>query len=525
MVENKVKHAGQAAARRAAEALEGIERGVISKYTSIEDRFVAAYLTREGESVADAKKRLRLEEQARRLGRKNASHSVGAVDGGDGDTLLNGRTIRSGQSFLYRSGGYNSTVVEVRMAERVTAGNLQAALTKVSRRFPYLMQKLVEVDGVYHLVDDHNSLVAKRTRGYRQLGSMATGYHLIDVTYIDNLIRVAFHHGLCDGGGIKPFVESLIYYYCCDKYHREFSSEGIRTVGQPIAPGEYTEPFGSEPFAIEGEVSKAEHVDEVRLPEATTTPLGCWRTQFVLDEATFVAASKRIGATPSIMLALVLSHAIARVLPAETLAEKAVVCNVAVDYRHAIGADATHCNCVGSVALPLTAADDAAGWEATAHRWRALLAAAREPNTVRAALNKQIGLFNRLEQTKGLEAKRSMMSFFDSLLSDTYTLSYLGRLRLNDYAEHVESACFYSGNRSGISLSVLAAAGKFCIDMHQGFPGDRYVRAFEDALRPYGLISISATEQIVTGRDAAHTTAGRQGERFALSISSSSTPR
>lgn len=130
--------------------------------------------------------------------------------------------IRSGQSFLYRTNGYDSTVVEVRMRDKVTGSYLQIALTNTARRFPYLTQKMVEKDGAYYLHRDDNSMVVNKTDKFRTLGSMATGYHLLDVTYTGSCIRVAFHHGLCDGRGVMPFIETLLYGYCCLKYRKSF---------------------------------------------------------------------------------------------------------------------------------------------------------------------------------------------------------------------------------------------------------------------------------------------------------------
>ena len=70
--------------------------------------------------------------------------------------------IRSGQSFLYRSAGYDSTVIEIRMKEKVTGSYLQVALTDALKRFPYMAQKLVEKDGSYYLHrDDVSMTVAK----------------------------------------------------------------------------------------------------------------------------------------------------------------------------------------------------------------------------------------------------------------------------------------------------------------------------------------------------------------------------
>lgn len=47
-----------------------ISDGVVKGYTKIEDKFVDEYLTKDGESVADAKKRLKEEEKKRELENK-----------------------------------------------------------------------------------------------------------------------------------------------------------------------------------------------------------------------------------------------------------------------------------------------------------------------------------------------------------------------------------------------------------------------------------------------------------------------
>lgn len=43
-----------------------ISDGVVASYTKIEDKFVGEYLTKDGETVEDAKKRLKNEEEQRR---------------------------------------------------------------------------------------------------------------------------------------------------------------------------------------------------------------------------------------------------------------------------------------------------------------------------------------------------------------------------------------------------------------------------------------------------------------------------
>lgn len=134
--------------------------------------------------------------------------------------------IRSGQSFLYRDGGLNSTVLDVRMKDRVRGDYLQRALTITLQRYPYMTSKLVEAGGNYYLEQCHNSMTVIKTEKLRVLGSMSIGYHLIDLTYTANKIRVAFHHALCDGRGIMPLLGTLVYYYCCLRYNKTLDSRG-----------------------------------------------------------------------------------------------------------------------------------------------------------------------------------------------------------------------------------------------------------------------------------------------------------
>lgn len=425
--------------------------------------------------------------------------------------------IRSGQSFLYRNAGYDSTVIEIRMKEKVTGSYLQSALTDTLKRFPYMAQKLVEKEGSYYLHPNDISMTVAKTQKFRTLGSMSTGYHLIDVTYIGYHIRIAFHHGLCDGRGVMPFAETLLYLYCCQKYKQAFSSEGIRLPGEPVLPEETKEPFGKEYFPVDeptshsGAMEASETEEGFALPESTSAPQACYHTEFLLEEASFVHSAKSVGATPALFAAMLLSDVILRLNPQ---AGKPIVCNLAVDLRSAIGMEQTHRNCVGSVALPYTNADCTAGFEATARKYRELLACQRDPNLIKIGLNRQIALFNRLDEAKTLEEKRQLMSFFEGMINHTYVISYMGRLHATEYAEHIESARFFSDTIRGLTLNMLAAGGKLSLELLQGFPETRYAAAFQEALQTSGLLSATQTEIILTGGDKSFLTASHQAERY-----------
>ena len=420
--------------------------------------------------------------------------------------------IRSGQSFLFRKDGYDSTILEVRMKEKIRGDYLQVALEKAVYRFPYMTDKLVEKEGVYYLHRDDISMNAVPTSKFRSLGSMATGYHLLDVTFTGNIIRIAFHHALCDGVGVKPFVETLVYYYCSLKYKKIFSAEGIHTVEEIPDKPETMEPYETKFFDVDKSKVTMVSSDGFALPETTPTPAACYRTQIVVNQNEFVNTAKKYGATPGILAAIFLSDIIYKLHPK---ADKPVVCSMAADLRAAIGMERTHRNCTASVYLPYSAAEANADMAELAGTYRKLLSAQRSRDSALDALNKQIGLFNKVDTLGTLEEKREMLSFFDNMCINTYVISYLGKMQFNDFGKYVEAVHLYSNGIKGLTVNMVAAGDTISFNILQGFEADSYAKAFLSKLIEYDIgYQLTDTLPIVTGKDKSYITASRQAERY-----------
>ncbi len=100
--------------------------------------------------------------------------------------------IRSGQSYLYKQYGMESDVIEVRFHKKVSGSFLNQALQTAIRRYPYFNTRLLEKDGDFYIVQNHQSLVARRTKELARLGHISCGYHLIDITYYGYSLYVSF---------------------------------------------------------------------------------------------------------------------------------------------------------------------------------------------------------------------------------------------------------------------------------------------------------------------------------------------
>ena len=69
MAKSKLVKANQKIAENVVSGYHKIEEGVVSGFTRITDKFVDEFLTKEGESVEDAKRRLAAEQAKRQAGR------------------------------------------------------------------------------------------------------------------------------------------------------------------------------------------------------------------------------------------------------------------------------------------------------------------------------------------------------------------------------------------------------------------------------------------------------------------------
>lgn len=420
--------------------------------------------------------------------------------------------IRSGQSFLYREGGLNSTVIDVRMTENVRGSFLNQALIQALTRYPYLTAKLVEKDGDYYFERDDISIIAVKTDKLRVLSSLGTGYHLLDITFTANKICVAFHHALCDGRGIKPFVETLIYYYCCLRYHKELDSTGIRLAEEALLPGETEEPVGYDYHEFDKSKLPVVSKDGFALPENEAPVTDYYRTEINLNQQQFIRYAKKHNATPAILLALLVSCSIKKL---HSDADKPIICSMATDYRHEIGMNNTHKNCVGSIYLPYSNEIEGLSLLEQAKMYRSIMKSQKNPDAVKAAVNAQVGLYNKLDTLHTLAEKKQMMAFFNDMCIDTYVISYLGQFQLDSCAEYIESMHLYNSGVPGLRINMISVGDCISVDILQSYDSDDLISELLAALDETGIeYTASERKPFQTVKDKAYITASRQAERY-----------
>lgn len=388
--------------------------------------------------------------------------------------------IRSGQAYLYQKNGMESEVVEITFQKKVSGSFLNQALLEAIKRYPYLNTKLVELDGDFYIVKNEMSLTVKKTRKLARLGHISCGYHLIDVTYYGKTIYVSFHHALCDGKGIKPFVETLLYYYCKLRYKSKASADGIRLANSPLLPGETTEPnsdgYSYDKTKPDVPVSRDAYAIPENVIEEHDTD---YRYYVEIPVAPYLKVCKENGATPVVLTSLLVSAGMAKLYPDF---DKPINANIAVDIRDALDLSNTFKNCVRSMPLPYCHEFLSMPLSEQAKVQRSLLNAQRDRDLCRKAANASLGMFDKLDTLPSYEAKQQMMDFFNGMLINTYVISYLGQMVLNENAQYVENIGFYNSGAAGLGVTMIACGDKFCLNFKQSFESDKYVKAFLDQL-------------------------------------------
>ncbi len=296
-----------------------------------------------------------------------------------------------------------------------------------------------------------------------------------------------FRHALCDGRGVMPFVETLLYYYCRLAYGEKPLPEGVRLTDDPLLPGETLDPFLQE-YDYDKENEKDFPTlsrDAFTIPENVPAEEATDdRYEVQIPAADYMGVCREHNATPVILLSLLMSRAIGELYPQY---EKPIHANIATDMREELDAPNTFKNCVKSMILPYSRELASKSLTEQAIEYRALLKAQRDRDYCRREANAMMGLFNKLDTLDSYEEKQKIMSFFEGMTLNTYIISYLGKFRLGENAPYIDSIHLYNSGATGLGINMICCGDSFVLDFKQSFPSDRYVQAFCGQLRALGI--------------------------------------
>lgn len=284
--------------------------------------------------------------------------------------------------------------------------------------------------------------------------------------------------------GIKPFVETLIWYYCNFRYGQTEEVEGVRLAGEPLLPGETLDPFMHTYEYDDKKQFPSFSRDAFALPEVSQNAEGDYRYEVTFSHDEFMRVCKENNATPAILLAISMSSAIAQIYPDY---DKPINANIATDMRAALGCENTFKNCVHSMILPYDGEFAKMALKDKALKYREFLGAQRDADFCRREANSMLGLFDKLDQMPSYEEKQSLMSFFEGMLLNTYVVSYLGQFVLGCNEKYIDEIHLYNAGTMGLGINMISCGGKFVLDFKQSFASSKYVKAFTEQMGEFGI--------------------------------------
>lgn len=405
----------------------------------------------------------------------------------------------AGIPYLYRKKGAVSTVVELNMKEEVDGVLLQKSVRMAIHYHPYLAETIIEERGERFLTPCRLPFEVKKTKTLRKLGSRETRYHLIDVTYWNDTIYIAFHHALCDGNGIKRLTELILSLYLSQKYQIEdfqVREELLDNEKDSRDPFDRTMYKWNKKIEMPEINKKAMVLPEVPRKMKEDKEI---RYSFILDNDSLIKYAKKNEASPAIIIAILLSRSIHHLNWKE---KRPVVCNMASDLREALGAEGTFKNVVNSIYLPYSSGAEKNGTKNLAIEYRKMIREQKEENYVKKCANAMILLFQIANRIPTIRAKQIALSFFENIKINTYTLSYPGRLDIGSLEEYVIAAHLYSCGNNGFFVNVMSVSKTTSIDIVQSFSSEKYIKEFIKQLDKAGITyEVEKDVAFVTPRD------------------------
>lgn len=396
--------------------------------------------------------------------------------------------IRAGETFLYRKGGTESQVFEIRMKSNVSQSCLTRAAKLAYRRFPYFKSRFKVEDGNVYLCENIFSPPPARAKRLRPLGGSTTNKNLVDITFFKNIIYISFHHAMCDGRGIMKFIKTLMYYYLNFKYpHNNVRIPGVMLAGEGFLKGETADPVNDGNLAFDK--TKVYQADRTAfaIPEVQTGEDAggkSWRYELIFDVHEVMKVCKANNCTPAILMTIMMQKGVKAVNPD---AAEQILCSMSCDWRDSIEVPNTFRNCVSSIYLPYGETESGMEMKDLGTHFRSLIARQKETDSARCSASVMKMMSDMLDSLGSYEKKQETVSGFTSRPINSFICSYTGKADMGDAEKYMESMHAYSSGTKGISLQMMSVADTFSVDFLQNFPDKTYVAAFLSEAERLGL--------------------------------------
>lgn len=377
--------------------------------------------------------------------------------------------------------------IKIQMDDIVDSDSIRKAVNLTMKRYPYFCVELKEKDGQYIFAENSRPVVITNDLKGVELNSKESNYHMISFSYHEAWIVMDVFHGMTDGTGAYEIIRTLLYYYCSEKYHDAFNTEGIRLVGDEIAAEEWIDPVVSRTDLPVPEAKKGSKA--LNLAEAMSVDNDNEKVVYSISasETAFMQFVKENESSPSTMVALLLSRAIKGLFPNS---EDVIRVMIYVNQRKALNVPLAHQTLVGGAFTEYNdqIKDLPLGVQASVYRKMILTQTQDDAVLFGVATIKGI---NQLILSKGTAQEKVGTALYISEMSNaaaTASVSYIGKRGFLDSEKHINDFSILTSAAGNIPIIEMSAVnGFFRFDMIQPFSSDCLVNSFMNELKEHGI--------------------------------------
>lgn len=204
----------------------------------------------------------------------------------------------------------------VELKSYIDRDDLEKALKITFKRYPSFEVELSQGFFRHYFVSNKRPPFVRTDDGslLKKIDFRKNKGYLLRITYYKRKIFIDYFHGLCDGTSALEFLKTLVYYYLSER-GEQISSEGIKTVDQPLNLEEFKDGFKEnyQKFNFKKGLNKMAGGGAFQIKDTFFRREGFGLVQGTLDTKEFLATSKKFGCSLTVLIAALAMLSVAKV--------------------------------------------------------------------------------------------------------------------------------------------------------------------------------------------------------------------
>ncbi|MBQ1966262.1 MAG: hypothetical protein II348_06240, partial [Clostridia bacterium] len=333
------------------------------------------------------------------------------------------------------------------------------------------------------------------------LGSKECDGHLLAFGCEERRILLHVSHYIADGMGICPLLMTVLYLYVSEKYGTDgLNSKRIFMPNDPVGEAEYAYPFPEEPVLIHNAGTPGRPLEQVYSPDPDAfDKKGLYAYHLRIPQIAMMKVANPSDGSPVSFLSVMLYRALCAL---DKDLDKSVVAHVQHQYRGALNVPLNRHSLVNYIPVELSPKIKDRRVELQNTILRGQIIIGSEPENDLRAVNRLVSVFPKDKPLSLAEKQVAMRQYIEnSICGKTFGISYVGKMDWCGIDRYVEDLHAYIGEKSTanmILIEVMTVGENFSVNFMQSGRGTRYVTAFMEQLKNFGIPVTLAGEERYT---------------------------